>query len=199
MMKIIGLCGGSGSGKTTACAAMEALGARIIDTDRVYREICVAGSDCLADIAREFGRAAVAPDGGLDRRSLGAIVFSDAEARGRLNEIAHAHIRTETERRLTEYKSSGADAVVVDAPLLFESGFDRMCDITVGITAPRKLRIARITARDGISEKDAEARIDSQITDEELIRLCGYIIENGEDKAAFLCRVRSFYRSAVGG
>ncbi len=198
-MTVIGLCGGSGSGKTTASSVMASLGAAVIDTDRVYRDLCVPGSACLCELASIFGQEIVNPDGSLNRKKLGAIVFSDTAARAELNRITHRYIAEETLRLLDRFRAEGKDAAVIDAPLLFESGFDAMCDVTVGVTAPACDRIARITARDGITAEEAEARIASQLGDGELRQMCDFIIENNGDRARFAADVRSFYMSAACG
>ena len=199
VLTIIGLSGGSGSGKTTAAAVMASLGAAVIDTDRVYRDLCVPGSPCLSELAGVFGKEILLPDGALDRKKLGALVFSDAAARLRLNAITHAYIAEKTKRLIKEYDASGMEAVVIDAPLLFESGFDAFCDITVGVTAPLDVRMARIIARDGLTAEEAEKRIASQLSDEELSRRCDFIIENRGTNEELVRAVESFYMNAVGG
>ena len=196
-MKIIGLCGGSGSGKTTASVVMESLGAAVIDTDRVWHELCSPDSDSVRELADEFGENIIADDGGLDRSVLGALVFANEDARAKLNAISHRRIKEETVRRLNEYSAAGYIAAVVDAPLLFESGFDKMCCVTVGIIADREMRIERIISRDGIDRERAESRIAAQITDEELIRRCSYIIENDGDIDTLWERVVSLYKRIV--
>lgn len=199
VLTIIGLSGGSGSGKTTAAAVMASLGAAVIDTDRVYRDLCVPGSPCLSELAGVFGKDILLQDGALDRKKLGALVFSDAAARLRLNAITHAYIAEKTKRLIKEYDASGREAVIIDAPLLFESGFDAFCDITVGVTAPPDVRMARIIARDGLTVEQAEKRIASQLSDEELSRRCDFIIENRGTNEELVRAVESFYMNAVGG
>ncbi len=196
-MKIIGLCGGSGSGKSTAAAVMRSLGAEIIDTDRLYREICVPGSECLARLADEFGAGILLPDGSLDRGEMGALAFSDSEKRSRLNSITHAYIRKETLRRLDCYREEGTAVAVIDAPLLFESGFDEMCDLTLGIVAPTDVRIRRIISRDEITRERAEARIASQLSDSFLRSRCGYIIENNGELCELEQAVAALYKSVI--
>ena len=198
-VKIIGLCGGSGSGKTTAAVVMESLGAAIIDTDRVYREICVPGSDCLDKLRETFGAGIIRHDGTLDRGALGAIVFANTEARLKLNLITHKYIREETLLRIARFSAEGFDAVVVDAPLLFEAEFDKLCDVTVGIVSNEDIRLGRIMARDGISYEAARSRIASQISDDELRVRCDYIIENDGTPTELSSVVRSIYMNAVFG
>ncbi len=177
-MIVIGLCGGSGAGKTTVTETMSRLGAEIIDTDRVYRELCVQGSECLCELADAFGGDIIGRDGGLDRKRLAALVYNNTEARTRLNEITHKYIKAETVSRIEKSRHNGALAVVVDAPLLFESGFDALCDTTVCVVAERETRIDRIVERDGISREHAASRIDAQYSEEFLRGRCEYILEN---------------------
>ena len=196
-MKIIGLCGGSGAGKSAASAAIYALGGEVIDADRVYRELCVPGSACLAEIENAFGPTALTESGALNRPAVAAIIYGDPEKRALLNAITHKHIKAETERRLEEYREKGVSAVVVDAPLLFEAGFDKMCDVTVGIVADRAFRIARIVARDGVDEATAERRIDSQMPDSLLSLMCDHIIENNGSAAQLYDKATQLFANII--
>ena len=183
-MKVIGLCGGSGSGKGSSCEVFRELGIPSIDTDAVYREITASPGDCIAALADEFGSEIITENGSLNRKRLAEIVFSgdDSALRlARLNRIAHKFILDETRRRLAYYEQAGTPAAIVDAPVLFESGFDDECDILICIIADRDVRIARIMARDGITREEAEKRILSQLSDEELISRCDYVISNNYD------------------
>ena len=183
-MKVIGLCGGSGSGKGAVSSIFDDLGIPSIDTDAVYREMTLGDSPCLRALAIEFGDEIISANGSLDRARLASIVFSgegcDARRR-RLNEIAHYFILEETRRRLKEYESLGCIAALVDAPVLFESGFDKECDKIICVLADKDTRVERIVARDGISRQAAKARINSQMSDEELISRCDYVIYNNCD------------------
>ena len=179
----IGLCGSSGSGKGYVCKKLRSYGAEHIDTDKVYRELVYAGSPCLKELCQCFGEDILNDDGTLDRRSLSSKVFEGEGAKERLkqlNDISHRYIRTETKRLISEFSTSGAWAVLIDAPVLFESGFDDMCDCTVCVTAPTDLKIKRITERDGIAVSKAEARLLSQLTDDELRDRCDYEIVNDD-------------------
>ena len=183
-MKIIGLTGGSGSGKGAVSEILSELNIPSIDTDRVYREITAGDSPCLSALAAEFGDGIIAADGSLDRRRLSQLVFSGEGASERLvklNEISHAFILRETENRLKALSESGYELAIVDAPVLFESGFDKRCDAIIAVIADRDTRIRRIVERDCISEDMAEKRINSQLSDDTLKRLCDYIIVNNAD------------------
>lgn len=183
-MKIIGLCGGSGAGKGYVCGIFARHGVPAIDTDAVYHEIIAKRTPCVTELEATFGSSVVRDDGSLNRERLAAIVFADGakDKLQALNRITHKYIKTETEHGIETHRQNGAPAVIVDAPALFESGFDKMCDLTVGVFADRETRIARIMERDGISRERAEARIARQIPDGELKAKCRYcILNNGED------------------
>ena len=179
----IGLCGSSGSGKGYVCKKFKAYGVEYIDTDKVYRDIAVGGSECVNELCAFFGDEIVSPDGSLDRRELSKRVFEGEGSKERLkvlNEITHKYIRYETVRILEENESKGVIATIIDAPVLFESGFDKMCDVTVCVTAPTELKINRILKRDNIPIEKAKARLQSQLPDEILREKCDYEIVNDD-------------------
>lgn len=180
-MKVIGLCGGSGSGKGTVSGVFAEIGIPSIDTDAVYREMTSSDSPCMRALRREFGEGVVNSLGGLDRTRLASIVFSDPTRLEKLNKIAHSFILDETRRRLAAYNDKGFLAVIVDAPVLFESSFDKECDEIVCVVADREIRTDRIMSRDGITRDAAEKRIASQMPDEILISKCDHVIYNNSD------------------
>lgn len=181
-MKIIGLCGSSGSGKGYVSRTFLKFGVPAIDTDRVYSDITTKkGTPCLCELVNEFGKEILDANGELNKKALASIVFEGDGSRERLeklNKIAHKHIKIDTERIIYEYKKEGKGAVIIDAPVLFESGFDKMCDFTVCVTAPYELKLERIISRDKITKEKAEARLENQLSDDELIRLSTYQIDN---------------------
>ena len=183
-MKVIGLCGGSGSGKGVVCSLFNKFGIPAIDTDAVYRELTSADGPCNRSLCEEFGMEIISEDGSLNRKALGKIVFTGEGAEKRLkklNEIAHKFILDKTRLILDDFKNQGVRAAIVDAPVLFESGFDSECDVTIAVIADREIRIGRIIARDKIDRESAEARIASQLSDEELISRSSIIIENNSN------------------
>ncbi len=186
-MKIIGLCGGSGSGKGAVCDIFRENGIPCVDTDAVYHELTGKPGKLLDALALEFGKDIITSDNRLNRRALAAIVFSGDNSQDRLNRlnaITHKHILDETRMILKRESDRGATLGVVDAPALFESGFDSECCCLVSVVADREARIERIIARDGISRLDAEKRIGSQISDGELISRTDYVIYNNSDLAS---------------
>lgn len=198
--KVIGLCGRSGTGKGYVCARFAAFGIPSIDTDAVYRGI-VADKDsaCLSELVSFFGREILDSEGHLCRKSLSTIVFSDREKLGVLNSITHRYILEETEALIEKARSEGKRAVIVDAPVLFESGFDRICHIKICVTAPDEVCIKRICKRDSRTADEARVRLASQKSEETLRDLCDEVIVN-DDNADVETRVREIVeRYALGG
>ena len=182
-MKVIGLCGGSGSGKGAVSEIFAENLIPVIDTDWIYHSITSAPGECLDAISSEFG-SSVVKNGALDRPALAKIVFSSDNSeslRLKLNEITHKFVLSEVERLISVYEKDGKKMCVVDVPLLFESGFDKRCDLTVAVVADIETRILRITNRDGIDRESAVARINAQISAEELKRRVDFVIENNSD------------------
>ena len=177
-MKIIGLCGGSGSGKGVACDIFAELGIPCIDTDKVYHGLISTNSECAVELITTFGEQLNAFPG-IDRLRLREVAFSSQNNLVKLNRITHKHILEKTRSIIEDIKSDPTVlGVVIDAPLLFESGFDKECDITVCVIADESVRIDRITKRDNISTDQALARINAQISNSDLISRCDYSVEN---------------------
>lgn len=179
-MKIIGLCGGSGSGKTTVASLFSELGFAYINTDEVYHELTSSQSKCLDELVCEFGSQILSDSNVLDRKKLADIVFSEngEQKRQRLNKIAHYHVIEKTKSMINDAKNSGFYAVLIDAPLLFESHLTDICDAVLAVVAKKDLRINRICKRDGISVDAALRRIESQLSDDFLIKNSDYVIVN---------------------
>ena len=177
-MKLIGLCGGSGSGKSFVCGIFNEYGILSINADRVYHDMISTDSECARELISVFGNA-ISAGVGIDRAKLREVVFSSSGKLKLLNEITHKHILAETRRLISRIsETTDCKALIFDAPLLFESGFDKECDVTVCVVANEQTRINRIIERDSISIEDAKARISSQISNNELIKKCDYSIEN---------------------
>ena len=162
-MVVIGLTGGSGVGKGFVSGLFLQRGIPALDTDKVSRTVCEKGSPCLNELVSVFGEEILLPDGSYHRKKMGEIVYSDPAKRAVLNEISHRYILAACRQWLAEKEKEGFEAAIIDAPLLYESGFDKECDVIVAVAASRETRIARITGRDGISEETAGKRIDAQL------------------------------------
>ncbi len=174
-MRLIGLCGRSGSGKGCFSEIARQNGFYVIDCDAVYKELVSRPSLCLNELAEAFGKEII-KDNALDRRTLAPIVFSDKEKLKLLNKITHKHIREEVVNIISSKDDN--TIFIIDAPTLFESGIDSMCELIIGILAPDSVCASRIVNRDKISETDAMARLNNQLSQEELIENCDYIIYN---------------------
>ena len=173
---IIGLTGSSGSGKSTVAGMLEALGFLIIDCDALSKSIDSVDK-YKALVEENFGREVF--DGeNISRKKLGRLVFSDKEKLGILTKISHPII---IELVISKIKENLGKDIIIDAPLLFESGLDSMCDTTIGIIADESLRSKRVMIRDSISEDYALARISSQQSSEFYRKKCAFIIENNGD------------------
>ncbi len=182
-MKIIGLCGQSGAGKTTALEAFSKHGFFIVNCDELARLVTEKGTPCLEELKSFFGDGIIRDDGSLDRRALADLAFSDNKLYEKLNEITHRHILSELEKRINEASVAGFGALVIDAPLLFESGLDKRCDKVIVLCADRGVRLERIMKRDGLTEAEALARISRQTDEKELARRSDFVIYNNKDKA----------------
>ena len=180
-MKVIGITGGTGAGKSTVCAALARLGAETADADKIAHEVSDPGGAAYAELVREFGSEILCDGGRIDRKKLGRIVFSDREKLKKLNEITHKYVYAELQRRIDGCR---ADVMVLDVPLLFEKGSPIRYDLTVAVTADSETRLARIMARDGIDRDAALARMKNQMTDSEYARLADLCVENGADADA---------------
>lgn len=175
---IIGITGGSGSGKSSLAGLMQSEDALLIDADIIAREVVEKGMPALLEIVNTFGEDILMPDGSLNRKKLGAIVFGDKQRLLLLNQITHKYI---TERILDIINTKGYKSYIIDAAILIESEMYKSCDVVVVVTADEKVRINRIMERDGLSKTEAAKRVASQTAQEELIKKADYVIENNED------------------
>ncbi len=180
MKTVLGLTGGSGSGKSCAATYLQSLGAYVIDADKIARQVVAPGEPALFEIEKAFP-GVLFPDGSLDRKKLGSIVFSDPEALSLLNSITHGYIKEEIVKAVA---NSTQALLVIDAPLLFDCGLDSLCSSCIGIIADKTLRIRRLMSRDGLTEEEAKNRISSQKTEDFFRQNCDYIIENNGEETA---------------
>ncbi len=186
-MHIIGICGGSGSGKGYLSRRLAEAGIPVYDCDAEYHRMISCDSPVTREIASAFGEAVLDAGGGISRSALRDHVFAHdgEEKRLLLNRIAHAHVKEDCLKWAKEKRRAGSSVVAVDAPLLFEAGFDAFCDMIVAVTAPLELRIERITKRDGIDPQAALRRMQTQIPDEVLVCRADFVFQNNSDPNAF--------------
>ena len=190
-MKVIGLTGGSGSGKTTVMNYLVERGALGLDCDVVYHRLLEECEPMLSEIRERF--PAAFPGGEFKCKALGAIVFSHAEALKDLNAITHRYVREEVARRLRSHARSGGTLVAIDAVELIEGGLDKLCTFTVGVVADAGKRAERIMAREGISEDYARSRIAAQKGDEYYEQHCDRVICNDGDRDALRSKCRELF------
>ena len=182
-MKIIGLTGGIGTGKSTVSAYLAQEGCKIIDADLISHQMTEAGSPCLAEIRDAFGEDVFLRDGNLDRKKVGRLVFADATKKKTLEQIITRRVIEKTLRILQDCRAQQEDLVVLDAPLLFECGMQRYTDETWLVVCRTETRLRRIAARDGLAEEDIQKRIANQMSTEQKEKLADYIIDNSRDLA----------------
>ncbi len=181
-MFTIGVTGPSGAGKSLFCSIFEKMGFSSIGCDEIYHELTDTPSPCTEELREQFGEEVLLPTGALNRRALAQIVFApDAKDKlRRLNAITHKYVLLEVKNRINALPHDRLGALV-DAPLLFESAFDKECDLTIALLAPRELRLARLSKRDGLDEDALNARLDAAKPDEWYSDKCDITIYNTGD------------------
>ena len=177
-MLTIGLTGSTGSGKGYVSDIFKAAGIPCLDTDQVCRDVYRKGEACYEDLVTYFGQEILSEDGEIDRRVLFHLTFPDKEKYQALNSIAFLHIMKVTRRWLADCEEAGTSLVVVDAPMLFESGFDKLCQRSVCVIADKETQIRRVMARDGISEEEALSRLSRQKSNDYYRSRCDYELNN---------------------
>lgn len=186
---IIGLTGSSGSGKTVASDFFREQGFFVMDFDKISRDVCAAGSSCLYELAGFFGEKILRDDKTLNRKYLGEIVFRDSEKLEKLNLITHKYIMESAKELLSLHKGEN---IVLDAPLLFEAGLDKWCDITLSVISDTNIQIKRITERDGINEEIARSRIGTQHDEKFFVSHSDYVIRNDGTIEEFYKKLQNF-------
>lgn len=177
-MLVIGLTGGSGSGKSTAAGFIREKGIKVIDADVIARRITEKGSPALSELVSAFGEEILLSDGSLDRRAMADRIFADKDARIILESIVTKGVVKRIGELIEEERRAGTPALVIDAPTLFETGADSLCDVIWLVTAPENSRLERLSERDGISAESIRARMAGQLSDEEKAARSDVVIEN---------------------
>ena len=174
----VGLTGGIASGKSTVAAMLRDLGAAVVDADALAREVVEPGQPALDEIVSRFGGGVLAPDGRLDRARLATIVFGDPEARQALNAITHPRIAQLAAERGLALAAAGARLIFFEAALLVENGLHRGLAALVVVSVPPEIQLARLIARDGLSEEEAWRRISAQLPLAEKVKVADHVIDN---------------------
>lgn len=196
-MRIIGLTGGIGGGKSTVSAMLRDLGATIVDADEAAHAVEEPGQPALEEIRRDFGDEVIGPGGRLDRQALAQRVFSDEAARQRLNAITHPLVGLWMGARIAEAAERGDQILVLDAPLLFETGLDGATEATVVVWAPEEVQVQRAVSR-GMEEADVRARIGAQMPLDDKRRRATHVIDNSGDIEATRAQVEDLWRRLGG-
>ena len=199
-MKLVGLTGGIGSGKSTVAEALRALGATVVDADAIVHELQRKGSPLLAEMVEAFGPEILRPDGELDRQALGDVVFRDPAARKRLGDLVHPKVGAEMMARVEAARAAGAQVVVMDVPLLLEgrqagrgSAARAPYDCVVVVWVSEAVQIDRTIARDGCEREEAERRVRAQMPLDEKRDLADHVIDNSGTREASEAQVRALF------
>jgi len=193
-MKVIGLTGGIGSGKSTVSQFLAELGAVIVDADRVGHEAFKPDTDVWREVVAAFGRQILTPNGNIDREKLGETVFANPESLLRLNQIMHPRIYEMVKAQLEEYRRQGVSVVVLEAPLLIEAGWSSLVDEVWATVAPEPTVLRRLKERPGLSEQQSLARIHSQLPSEERIKHADVVINNDADLDELRVKVKRLWQ-----
>ncbi|HLQ15514.1 MAG TPA: dephospho-CoA kinase [Candidatus Eisenbacteria bacterium] len=195
-MKLIGLTGGAGSGKSTVAAMLRELGAEVVDADEATHAVYEPGSPGFDAVVREFG-AEYVRDGKIDRSRLGALVFADEDARHRLNSIVHPLVREWMAARTAKAVQNGTEVVVQDVPLLFENGLSRLYSTVLLVYVPEPVQLERLVKGRGLSDDRARAMIAAQMPIEEKRALANHVIDNSGSREATRKQVQTIWKALV--
>jgi dephospho-CoA kinase len=196
---LFGLTGGIASGKSTVAARLRARGVPVIDADEVAREVVAAGTPGLQAVVEAFGASVLDRDGALDRKALGQVVFADGGARRRLNAILHPLIGQRTAERAAALESQGEPLACYEAALLVENGLAAMFRPLVVVACDEGVQLARLRARDGLSEEEARARIAAQKPLAEKVAVADHVIDTSGTLAEVSARTDEVLRAVCLG
>ncbi len=177
-MKVYGLTGKTGAGKSTVAEKLEKMGFCVIDGDKIARSITEKGKPAISMLANEFGCDIIEDDGSLNRKLLASRAFKDRESTAKLNAITHPIIKAEFEKELRKAEAEGFSFAVIDAAALLESSCKDLCEKIIVVTAPEEIRLSRVLLRDGITKEQALIRINAQFPDEYYNEKADILIRN---------------------
>lgn len=194
-MLVVGLTGSVAAGKSAVAELWRDAGVPVLSADALAREVVEPGTEALARIAGMFGRRVIGDDGGLDRAAVRRIVFRDAEARRRLEEIVHPGVRRLRDEWTGRQRRGGAGLVVWEVPLLFETGMQDEVDVVVVVDAPVEVRRRRIVETRGLGEEEAEAVMAAQLPAEEKRRRADHVVDNAGTRRELAGRAAELLRA----
>lgn len=189
-MVTFALTGGSGAGKSTAAEIFRELGVYVIDADKIARQVVEKGEPCLEELCAEFGNGIITPDGELDRKKLGSIVFTDKEKLKSLNTITHKYIK---EVILSTLSGVDCEISAIDGAVIIGSEIEKLCAFTVSVLAGRETRLGRIAERDSLSVQEAQNRLNSQPNDNFYRENSRYVIYNDGSRAELAAKIKEVY------
>ncbi|OGP81228.1 MAG: dephospho-CoA kinase [Deltaproteobacteria bacterium RBG_16_64_85] len=198
-MRVFGLTGGIGTGKSTVSRMFREEGLAVVDADRIAREVTAPGRPAYEAIVRRFGREVLLPDGRIDRKKLGGIVFSDAAKRAELEEITHPEIAIGIAAEIHRLESEGHRIAIVDAALIHETGRRARFEAVIAVHCGRMQQVRRLVERDGISDQQALRRIAAQMNPDEKARASEHVIDNSGDRASTRAQVRALVERIKAG
>jgi len=193
-MKVIGLTGGIGSGKSTVSRFLGEMGAVVLDADKVGHQAYQPGTETWKELVAAFGEDIVAPDSTIDRRKLGAIVFADPEALAHLNRIMHPRMFDMMKARIEEYRGQGTEVVVLEAAILLEANWTPLVDEVWVTVASESTVVQRTRERTGLPEEQIKARIRSQLSNEERSQQAKVVITNDGDLEELRVKVEELWQ-----
>lgn len=181
-MKILGITGTSGVGKTTLTSFFsEYKNIKIIDSDKTVKKMSMPGEKYLKAIENEFGKEILLSDGNLNRKMLATRIYNDKKAREKLNNLTFKYVVEKIVHTINDIKESNIDFVIIDAPLLFESGLDKLCDYIIALISDEDLKLERICTRDNIDKETAKSRLNIQQEDNFYTQKANYVIKNNRN------------------
>ncbi len=197
-MRVFGLTGNIGSGKSSVAAMFREEGIPMLDVDRISREVTAPGERAYRRVIEAFGAAILRPDGAIDRKRLGEIVFANAEHRARLEEITHPAILDAMKEALSALSREGHRAAIVEAALVYETGRKGILGKVISVRCDEGIQVRRLMDRDGITREQAVARIGAQMDAEEKARSADYVIDNSGSLENTRRQVRRIARILLG-
>jgi dephospho-CoA kinase len=198
-MIVIGLTGGIATGKSEVARILQGLGAIIINADQVGHQAYTPHSETWQEVVKAFGDEILDPDGAINRRKLGAIVFSDSNRLDQLNRIMHPRMAKMVAQQIEDLRREDPSAVVVEAAILFEAGWESLCDEVWTTETPFQSAVERLKTRNGMAEEDAQKRINSQMSAQERASRSQVVVDNSGDLAQLYTLVESLWNNRVEG